>query len=658
MKYSEVAKTYQELENTTKKLEKTNILAKLLKKTGTQDLASVIILCLGRIFPLWDDRVIGVASNLMKKTVSTTAGEAEKTIEKMWVQKGDLGLVAEELAKNKKQQTLTTQTLTVQKVIENLQKITGITGKGAVDKKLSLISELLTSATPIEAKYIVRTALGELRMGVGEAQVRDAIIQAFFPTIVGHQLFCPRCKTIIPRNHKKCPLCQAELPVKKLEQEIKLVLDNVQKQKILMHKKWKHLKNQKNDFIMTDDFNLEKHDLRTINFIIPETREQAKKLQEKINKKVQTAYDKTIDFGEVALTVKEKGWKGLEETSLSVGRPIKVMLAERVADIKEAFKKIGVPAAFETKYDGFRMQLHKKGNEIKLFTRRMDDITEQFPEIAERFSKAVNEKEVILDAEVVGYDPKTNQPLPFQKISRRIKRKYDIQEMIREIPVRTFAFDIFQLNGKTLLKKRFEDRRKLLEKTVKPIKNEFELAEQKILSTEKQVQDFLNQKLGEGQEGLIGKKLDAPYQPGKRVGHMIKLKVEMETLDLIIVGAQWGEGKRSNWLSSFELACRSEQGELLAIGKMGTGLTDEQFKTMTKTLKSLIIGEQGKNVKVKPEIVVEVAYQEIQKSPTYSSGLALRFPRMVRFRETKSVEDADTLKRINKLYKQQKMVFG
>lgn len=647
MKYQELARAYQELESTTKKLEKTNTLAHLFKKTSAQDLPHVVMLCLGRIFPLWDEREVGIASNLMKKSISQVTGEPENMINEKLVETGDLGIVAEEFLKKRKQKTLTTQELSVKKVVDNLQKTSRVEGEGSVDRKLSLVSQLLSSAKPLEAKYLVRTTLGELRMGVGEAQVRDAIIQAFLPTIIGYQKTCPKCERIVTQQKKKCPHCGQALDSKNMREEIKTLLSHVKGKKIIIHPEWSELKKEKNNYETVQDITIKDAD-----YIIPKNVEEAKKLHKKISGKVQRAYDKTVDFGEVAKTIKKKGWNALDEVEITLGRPIKVMLAEKAENVTKAFKKIGRPAAFETKYDGFRTQIHKKGNEVKVFTRRMEDVTKQFPEIVSAVKKSVKADEVILDAEVVGYNPKTNYPLPFQKVSRRIKRKYDIREMTEKIPVRTYVFDILYLK-ESLLNKPLSERRKTLEKTVKEQKGVLELAEQKKLSEDEQVKEFMKQKISEGHEGLIGKSLQKPYQPGKRVGHMVKLKEEGETLDLVVVGAQWGEGKRSNWLSSFELAC-IRGDEKLGVGRMGTGLTDEQFKQMTEKLRPLITGSEGKEVTIKPRVVVEVAYQEIQESPTYESGYALRFPRMVRFRPTKRVSDADTLERVKKLYEQQK----
>jgi len=310
--------------------------------------------------------------------------------------------------------------------------------------------------------------------------------------------------------------------------------------------------------------------------------------------------------------------------------------------------------AIEYKYDGMRAEVHKKGNEIWVFTRRLENVTKQFPDLVELCKKCLKPKECVVEGEVLAIDPKTGYPLPFQILSQRIHRKYNIDEMVKKIPIQMNLFDIVYLEGKMLFDKVFTERRKLLEKSVKVIPGKFQLAKQIVTDDLKKAEEFYKEALEAKQEGVFIKVLDSKYVFGRHVGGWYKIKPIMETLDLVIVAATWGEGKRSHWLSSYVLACRDpDTGEFLTCGMMGTGLTEEMFQTMTDTLKPLIVEEKGKEVKVKPKIVVEVAYQEIQKSPTYSSGYALRFPRLIRIREDKGPEEADTIERLINLYKSQ-----
>ncbi|CEG13187.1 putative DNA ligase (ATP) [groundwater metagenome] len=326
--------------------------------------------------------------------------------------------------------------------------------------------------------------------------------------------------------------------------------------------------------------------------------------------------------------------------------------------IENAIDEFG-RCAFEVKYDGMRIQIQKNKDKIYLFTRRLENVTTQFPEIVRAVKENVQADSVIMEGETVaiqgigqGDECERRKPRVFQELSRRIKRKYDIEEIANKIPIEINLFDILYLNGKSLMNEKFENRRKILENTVRTT-DVFRLAEQTITDSVEEAEKFYNYALKLGHEGVMAKKLDSVYQAGSRVGHMYKIKQIMETLDVVIVGGTWGEGKRAQWLASFLLAVRDPvSNKFLTIGRLGTGFTDEQFKEMTEKLKELITQEEGKEVEIKPNIVVEVAYEEIQKSPSYTSGYALRFPRLVRFRDDKSTEEADTVERVVELSEQ------
>ena len=580
MDYSRLVDVYEKLNKTTKRLEKTYIISEFLREVPSSGMEHVLLLLEGRVFPTYDGREIGVASRIMLKALNTATGISIDKIEKEWKKLGDLGLVAEELIKVKKQATLHSTKLTVKKVFENLRKLAGLEGQGTVERKTQLISELLTSAKPAESKYIAKTILNEMRIGVGQGSMRDAIVWAFF---------------------------EKEIGVKYTKE---------------------------------------------MNDIEVENRENYNKYLDA----VQRAYDVTNEFSEVARIAKEKGLKGLESIEMKIGIPIQVMLALKTDTVEEAFENVGKPAAIEFKYDGFRIQGHKDENgKIRLFTRRLEDVTNQFPDVVEAVKNNIRAKRFIIDSEAVGYDRKTGKYLPFQSISQRIKRKYDIEKISDEFPVELNVFDIICYDGKSLLNEGFESRRKILEKIVKKAPKKITLSRYETTSSKEEVDRFFKMAIDAGNEGLMFKKLDAPYKPGARVGYMIKFKRIMETLDLAIVGAEWGEGKRSKWLSSYVIACLNEDGNLVEIGRASTGLKEKEeeglsFMEMTKLLKPLIILDKGKEVRVKPNIIIEVGYEEIQKSPTYESGYALRFPRIIKIREDKGADEASTLDYVEKLY--------
>ncbi|MBI2651546.1 ATP-dependent DNA ligase [Candidatus Woesearchaeota archaeon] len=582
MQYSKLVKIYEELEATTKRLEHTYTISEFLKNANIEDLSATILLLEGRIFPRWDEREVGIASKMIIKAISLASGMPKEKITAEWKKTGDLGTVTYNLIKKKRQFTLESYEITVKKVIENLRGLAAIEGQGSVDKKIQLVAELLTSAKPDEAKYIVRTILNDMRIGIGEGTIRDSIVWAFFGD------------------------------------ELKIAY------------------NQEEKIIEVDD-------------------------RQKYNKymdAVQRAFDIMNDFAPVAEAAKKSGMKGLEEMEMSIGVPLKVMLALKVESIEEGFERCGKPAEFEFKYDGMRMQIHKNGSKIGIFTRRLENVTAQFPEVVECAKNCIEEKKFIIDAEAVGYSKKTGKYLPFQSISQRIKRKYGIEKMAEQYPVETNVFDIINYNGRSVINKPFIERKEMLKKMIKNVPKKIVLATSIVAEDKKEVQDFYKEAVDSGNEGLMIKKLDAPYKPGARVGFMCKLKATKENLDLVIVKAEWGEGKRSKWITSYTLACMHEKN-FLEIGKASTGLKEKRemglsFAEITELLKPLIKKEEGKEITLKPKIVVEIAYEEIQKSPTYSSGYALRFPRIVRLRDDLGADDISTLKMVEDFYNKQK----
>lgn len=553
MEYIKICEVYHALESTTKGLEKTEILAKFLGKI--QSKPELIYLLQGNVFADYDPRESGVSHQLIIKAIGKAGGISDSDVVDKFKDLGDLGKVAEEvLGKKKQQMALFSSKLSIEKVISNLQRLPSLEGKGTVEIKIGSIVELLHSAIPIEAKYIVRTVLSDLKIGVGSGILRDAIVNYCFD----------------PKN--------------------------IEEKKVF-------------------------------------------------SAKVQEAYDKSTDFAEVfAKACSDE----LENIKLKPGKPVRVMLFPKAKNIEDAFRIVGKPAAFEYKYDGFRVMINKEENgKIKIFTRRLEEVTTQFPEIAEYVKSHVNGKSFILDAEAVGFDAKTKKYTDFQAVSQRIRRKYNIEAMRESLPIELEVFDIIYFEGKSLIETPFGDRRKLIEKIVKEEEFKIVLSKQIITEDVVEVEKFYEKALGENQEGLMGKNLSAPYKPGARVGYAVKLKPEDKDLDLIITGAEWGTGKRAGWLTSFDVACRND-GELLQVGKVSTGLKEKpeeglSFGEITKILEKSITKVGGRKIHVNPEIVVSVQYQNIQKSPTYSSGYALRFPRIVRLRADRGVGDIATL---------------
>lgn len=564
MKYKLLADLYEELSSTTKRLEKTEILSKFLKKLKEED-KDVSYLLLGRIYPEYDERRIGISNQLAMKAIAKATGDNEKQIRLKWRTIGDLGEVAEEITKKKSQSTLKTYILKTEKVLENFRKLPQLEGKGSVGRKISLITELLTSASPIESKYLIRTLIGDLRIGVQESTVREAMAKAFFP-----------------------------------------------------------------------------------------------KEKQKASKEIQKAIDNSNDLAKIFEKAKKGRLKELKKVSLMVGKPIKVMLAQKVHTIEDGFKALGKPCAVEYKYDGFRLLIHKKEDKIMLFTRRLENVTKQFPEVVEYIKKYVKGKSFILDSEAVGYDKKTKEYKPFQYISQRIRRKYSIEKLQKELPIEINVFDILYYNEKPLLEKPFRERTKLIRKIIKNSPYNIISAKQIITGNEKKAKEFYKKALRNNQEGVMMKNLESEYNPGSRVGHMLKIKPEERDLDLVLTGAEYGKGKRKGWFSSFILSCRGKKKEeFLEIGKVGTGIKEKEelglsFKELTEKIKPLIIKEKGKKVEIKPKIIVAVTYQEIQHSPNYNSNFALRFPRITALRPDKLLSEISDIDEIKKDFEAQK----
>lgn len=564
MLYKKLAQLYEDLSSTTKRLEKIQILSKFLNHLHEND-KEVMYLLLGDIYPEYDERKIGISNQLAIQAISKATGTEKKKIIQEWKVIGDIGKVAEKFTLHKKQKTLHSHILTTEKILKNLRKLPELEGKGTINKKLALITELLTSAEPIEALYLTRTLIGDLRIGVLESTIKEALAKAFFE------------------------------------------------------------KNQK-----------------------------------EVAEKIQRTIDRSNDLAIVFEIARKGKISELKKIHLQVGKPIKAMLCKKVASFKEGFKEVGKPCAIEYKYDGFRMIIHKKNNEAIIFTRSLENVTKQFPEVVDYILKHVKGNSFILDSEAVGFDKKTKEYKPFQYISQRIRRKYNIEKLQKKMPVEINVFDILYYEGKSLLDKPFEKRTKLIKKIIR--NNPYKLihAKQIITSDEKKAKEFYKKALKENQEGVMMKNLKAPYKPGRRVGNMVKIKPEEKDLDLVITGAEYGTGKRSGWLSSFILSCKGDKkGEYLEIGKVGTGIKEKSeqgisFKELTNQVKHYIISEKEKSVKIKPKIVVAVTYQEIQKSPNYNSGWALRFPRFTALRPDKPISEITTLKEIEKDFKNQK----
>ena len=589
MEYAALVEVYERLAGTQSTHEKTAIVAETLAETAHEDLPMTAQLLRGTLFAPWNPAELGVSSSLATRAIERATGVPAEEVEADWRETGDLGSAAARAVERAVQQTLVSETLTVEGVYADLRELAGYEGTGSEDRRVDTVAGLLADADPDEAQYVVRTALGHLRLGVGRGTVRDAIAAAFLggdPDEPGET---------------------------------------------------------------------------------PEADVQA----------VERALQVTNDPGLVAQTAADAGRPGLADLDLEVGRPVEVMLAEKadsveaaVADTLETSSATdgadsgdadptAPPAPLsEYKVDGFRAQVHFAAGEHgdgatgpRIFTRRLEDVTAQFPDVVDAMD-GFDADSYIVEGEIVAYDPDTGEPVPFQQLSRRIKRKHDVERLVEAVPVVLYLFDLLSLDGASLLDRSLVERVDALEGRLTERERGLERMPNLRSREPDRVREFYEAALAAGHEGLMVKTADAAYQPGKRVGYTRKVKPTMESLDLVVTRATWSEGRRSNNLGRLYLACR-DGDRFREVGRLSTGFTDDQLAELTARLEPHVLKEDGRAVDLEPTEVLEVAYEEVQESPKYDSGYALRFPRFEGFRDDLDVGDADTVERVESLYEGQ-----
>jgi len=549
--FEEFAKVCGRIEAISSSLEMTAVVAEFLKHVDDEELEITTRFIMGHVFPVWSKEELGIGPSLLYSAISKTSSLPVEHIEELVKNTGDVGLAAEKaIAKGKTHPGFFPEgELSIKDVYVRFQKISSLTGKGSQDAKIKNLQYLFSVAKSIESIYIARLSIEEMRIGVGEGIVRDAISRAFG----------------IP----------AEL--------------------------------------------------------------------------VERGFMLTNDYGLVAYTAKKEGKFGLEKLGVVLNRPLKMMLAQIAPGINEAVKEMG-RVAVEWKFDGARVQIHKEGNDITVYSRKLEDVTSSLPDIVKSIKSGVSANSAILDGEAVALG-KDKRPMAFQEILRRFRRKYNITATAIEIPLVLNIFDIMYLNGESLIDTPLIERRRRLE----DVCESSILAGQTITDDASLVEGIYKEALAAGHEGVMLKNPGSFYTPGKRGKNWLKIKPVMETLDLVVIGGEWGEGRRAKLIGSYLLACRDpDSGRFLSMGRVATGITDEQLEELTNIFKELVISESGIHVDFEPKVVFEVAFEEIQKSPNYDSGYALRFPRLVNVRSDKSTEDADSIERVEQLYSGQK----
>ena len=553
MLFKELVDVYEKLKATPSRLEKTALIADFIRTVPPDELPIVVTFLTGRIFPEWDQRKIGIASQTMIKIIAAITHNSEAAVVDSYKRTGQLGLTAEEMFRKRKQQLFfEPEEITVKELYDVFADLARIAGAGSATKKQKvLIGVLNRAASPLEARYIVSLTIEYVLSGAKEGVMEDAIAKAFG--------------------------------------------------------------------------------------VDPE--------------QVRRAHMLTSDLGETAKIARLQGPEGLSAISIQPMRPVRPMLAQNVASIREALDEMGGTAEFEVKYDGARLQIHKRGDEVRLFSRRLEDLTDALPEIVNFVRQCVTVDTAILDSECIAIDRATGRPIPFQNILTRLRRVYKVEETRQQFPLILRPFDVLYHGGHSTLELPFRERRQLLETIVGPLNAECKPAEGLITGDEVKAQEMFGESVRSGNEGLMGKDLNATYTPGVRGKKMVKVKSVLDTLDLAIVSAEWGHGRKAGWLTQFEVACLDEQsGDYLVLGRVASGFSDEELIAMTERLKPLISGEHGRIADVRPEVIVEVKFEEIQKSPIYNSGYALRFPRLVRVREDLGPEEVNSFARVMNIY--------
>jgi len=535
LKYATIADAYEKIEATTKRLEMTDLLVNLLKDTPREIIDKVVYLTQGKIYPDFVSLEIGVAEKLAIKALARASGRKEAEIEEDLKKTGDIGETAQNFIANKKQATFFHQPLTVQKVYETLDKMAKSSGSGAVDLKTALLAGLLADATPKEAKYIMRTVTGNLRLGIADMTVLDALAIAYGGGKEAREL-------------------------------------------------------------------------------------------------VERAYNVSSDLGRVARVVAEKGLAGIEKFEVLVGEPIRPMLAERLSSPEEILEKLGGKCIAEYKYDGERIQAHKKDADVVLFSRRLENISDQYPDAVELVKKHVVAKEAILEAECVAIDLDTGEMRPFQELMHR-RRKYGIKEAMEEYPVSLFMFDALYVDGQDLTLEPYPVRRETLVKTIKE-SDRVKTAKHIITSKAKELEKFFLEAIENGCEGLVCKSIaeDSVYQAGARGWLWIKYKRDYksemtDTVDLVIAGAFHGRGKRAGTYGALLLAAYNPENDTFeTVTKCGTGFTDEDLAKLPKMLEKHKIDHKHPRVQslieadvwFEPVIVIEVLGAEITLSPIHT----------------------------------------
>jgi DNA ligase-1 len=593
MKFAELATYFEKIESTSSRLTITELLADLFKKLHADEIDKTMYLLQGRVAPQFTKIEMGMAEKMVIRSSLLALNMDKDMFNKKNRQTGDVGKTIESF--KKEISTIEEKELSIIEVFEQLEKIANSSGPGSQDIKINILSHLFRQADSLTSRYLARIPTGSLRLGFSDMTVLDAL-------------------------------------------------------------SWM-IKGDKS--------------LRPI---------------------IEGAYHVRPDLGFVGKLIKEKGIAAVQKVKPAVFTPIIMMRAERLGSSEAIIQKLG-KCVMEPKYDGFRLQVHysKKKNEVRLYSRSLEETSEMYPDIIEGIKKEVKAEEIIIEGEAIGYDVATNTFLPFQQTVQR-KRKYDVAEKAKEIPLKLFVFEILYIDGESLLQTPFTERRKKLEKAVKPsakaVSDTILLAPDTTTDDPKELELLFDDAITNGLEGMIVKKMDGIYQPGARGFNWIKFKKSYgssigDTIDCLVMGYDYGKGKRADFgIGAFLVGVYEGKNDVFKTdAKIGTGLSDDEWRELKKrsdkfkSAKQPAIYDVDKmmsvDVWIKPEIVVEIKADIITRSTMHTAGrvlkpsksgsafdvetpgYALRFPRLVSFRDKKP-EDSTSLKEVEELFKLQK----
>jgi DNA ligase-1 len=577
--YSQVAAKYAELESISGRNEMTQVLAELLRHTPLPELPLLVYMTQGKLRPDYEGVELGLAEKLALRAVSSVAGIPPDKVFSVYVKRGDIGTAAQELLGKKGQGTLFSEGLTLRRVYDTLMRIARQSGSGSVESKLRELSSLLNDATPLEAKFIMRTVTGELRLGVADYTVMDAAAVAFL--------------------------------------------------------------GGKGD-----------------------------------RGSIERAYNVHPDLGSIVASVASEGQKGIDAIGVEVGIPIRPMLAERLSSAQTIVAKMGDKVvAAEYKLDGERLQIHKESGEVKLFSRRLEVITGHYPDAVELVKALVVPKRAILEAEVVAINEDTGEYLPFQELMHR-RRKHGVQQAIADYPVALNFFDILLSGTTDLTGKPYTARRKKLEEAVKQTERT-KLVPSLSSSDPSEIEDFMEEAIQNGCEGLVVKDPQSTYRAGAREFAWIKLKREYrseltDTIDLVVIGGFHGRGRRAGTYGTYLLGTLDEEREVYtSVAKVGTGFSDQDLAKIPKLLKPYearvkppdVESKMVPDVWFRPHMVIEILAAELTLSPIHTAamgrirpgaGISLRFPKFTgNIRDDKSPQDATTVEEILSMYNRQ-----